>query len=95
MNIALSMIIPQEVCNIEGEIYTVPEINASTAQSPFVGIGQVIQNIFLFLVNLVTGDGIAQCLPQGFSAFYRILIGCINFIVSISVFTWIRSLLRV
>ena len=92
MNMALFLIIPPEICDIEGEIFTVPEINVSTAQNPFVGLTQVLINIFNFFINLVSGNGIAQCLPQGFGIFYRILIGCINLIVTISVGTWIRSL---
>jgi len=95
MNLALSLMIPPEICNIEGQVYTVPEIDATTAQNPFTGLAQVLTNIFNFLINVVTGNNIAECLPSGFDIFYRTLILVINFVVSISVFTWIRSLLPV
>jgi len=92
MNTSLSLIIPPQVCDIKEDISTFPEINASTARDPISGIIELLKTIYNFITGIVTGGNIADCLPPGFDMVYRSLILTINFIVAISVFTWMRAL---
>ena len=93
MNISLSLIIPDEICQLEPPEEIVPEISVESLFNPFTALQETLTNIYKFFNAVISGAEIANCLPPGFDIFYRALITMISILFGVSFVTWVRGFL--